>query len=65
MREFLHPQGVRVRVRQGSFPIDSSLLGREGIVFRLDPYRLGRYVVLLDGESETREFAEDEMERAG
>ncbi len=64
LRTFIHPQGTRVRVRRGRFPIDPALVGREGLVVFLDDYRPGRYGVVLDGEEERRDFAEDELERA-
>jgi hypothetical protein len=64
VRDFIFPQGTRVRVKQGSFPLDRQLVGREGLILHIDPYKPGRYGVLLDGESDTREFAEDELERS-
>ena len=65
LRTFLHPVGTRVRVKRGRFPIDSGLLDREGLVVFLDDYRPGRYGVVLDGEQDRRDFAEDELEPAG
>lgn len=62
MREFLYPQGTRVRVRQGKFPMDPTLLSRSGFVAELDTYQPDRYGVLLDGETDVRSFAEDELE---
>lgn len=58
------PQGTRIVVRQGRFPIDETLLGRRGLVVEVSPYEPGRYGVTLDGEEAMREFAEDELERA-
>ncbi len=55
------PQGTRVRVCRGAFPLDPRMEGREGMVLYL---RKGgvRYGVRLDGESETRVFHGDELE---
>ena len=54
--------GTRVCIKRGGFPIEPSLLGREGLVVFLDDYRPGRYGVVLDGEQGRRDFAEDELE---
>lgn len=62
MRWFVYEQGQRVRVRRGSFPMDASVIGRDGLVVDVDPYRPGRYGVVLTGEDAVREFAEDELE---
>jgi hypothetical protein len=58
----LHPQGTRVRIRRGRFPLDPSILGRTGTVIVL--YRVGgeRYGIQLDGDSRIRVFTEDELE---
>lgn len=58
----LHPEGSRVRVRRGRFPIDARLLGRSGTVVELDRYQPGKCGVVLDGDDEVRELAEDELE---
>ncbi len=58
----LHPEGSRVRVRRGRFPMDAALLGRIGTVVELDAYQPGKYGVVLDGETDVRELAEDELE---
>ncbi|CAN5801198.1 hypothetical protein BH23GEM11_BH23GEM11_04570 [soil metagenome] len=58
------PQGTRIRVRKGRFPMDPALPGRTGIVLhpdRLVPSKLG---VQLDGETRLRTFVEDELESA-
>ena len=65
LRTFLYPMGTRVRVKRGGFPIDPGLIAREGLVVFLDDYRPGRYGVVLDGERDRRDFAEDELESAG
>jgi len=65
MKTFLYGPGTRVRIRRGRFPMDPSLTGRTGIVVQLDDYRPERYGVTLDGESELREFTEDELEDVG
>ena len=58
----IYPQGSRVRVRRGRFPMDAGLVGRTGLVVEIDDHRPGRYGVVLDGEDGIREFAEDELE---
>lgn len=58
----IHPQGSRVRIRRGRFPMDGDLVGRMGLVVRIDEHRPRRYGVVLDGEEEVRDFAEDELE---
>lgn len=62
MRAVLYPQGSRVRIRKGPFPLDASLLGRSGTVVRVDDHATHEYGVVLDGESEVRGFEERELE---
>jgi hypothetical protein len=62
IRTCLHPQGTRVRVRRGRYPLDSALVGRTGLVVETDDYRPQRYGVVLDEETDQREFHEDELE---
>jgi hypothetical protein len=62
MRAFLYPEGTRVKIKRGSFPMSGDLLGKTGVVVELNDYRPGRYGVVLDGESRVRDFAEDELE---
>jgi hypothetical protein len=56
------PQGTRVRVRRGRYPLDPSVIGRTGLVVETDDYRPDRYGVVLDEETGQREFNEDELE---
>lgn len=63
VRIHLHPQGTRVRVRRGRYPIDPSLEGREGTVLILDRTKMARYQVQLDGERSLRSFDESELEK--
>lgn len=61
----IHPQGTRVRVQRGSFPLDPSLEGRTGLVVdlrRRGRYGTDKYGVQLDGETRLRVFAEEELE---
>ncbi len=62
MKAFLFPEGTRVEVKQGAFPMAADLLGRTGVVVELDDHRPGRYGVILDQETEVRDFSEDELE---
>lgn len=57
-----HPEGARVRIRHGRLPIDPSTLGRGGVIVQPQERTSDRYVVQLDGETELRIFAEDELE---
>lgn len=63
LRAPVHPQGARVRVRRGRFPMNPHLIGRVGMVVELDDYQPGKYGVVLDGEERVHELAEDELER--
>jgi hypothetical protein len=62
MRAFLFPDGTRVRVKRGAFPMDPDLIGRTGVVVEVDDYRPRRYGVVLDGETGVRDLHEDELE---
>jgi hypothetical protein len=53
---------MRVSIRRGLFPIDAALIGAAGLIVTVDGYTPIRYGVTLDGETEVREFAEDELE---
>ena len=61
MKTFLYGPGIRVQVRRGRFPLDAAQLGRSGLIVQLNDYRPQRYGVVLDGESELRDFAEEEL----
>jgi hypothetical protein len=62
IRTPLYVQGTRVRVRRGRYPIDPQLIGRTGLIVETDDYRPQRFGVVLDEESDQREFNEDELE---
>ena len=59
----LHPVGSRVRVREGSFPMDAALLGRVGTVLAHDRGVPTKVTVQLDGEDAWRTFTDEELER--
>jgi hypothetical protein len=59
----LIPEGARVRIRRGELPLDPTAIGRMGTVVESSEYQAHRYLVILDGESETRVFAPSELER--
>ena len=65
IRTHTRPQGTRVTVRQGSFPIDPTLVGRSGIVLHQPRGGGVRYGIQLDGETRIRVFTEEELENAG
>jgi hypothetical protein len=43
--------------------MNPQLIGRAGLVVELDDYQPGKYGIVLDGEEQVRELAEDELER--
>ena len=55
------PAGTRVVVRHGRLPLNPALLGRAGTVVSTDPYSPGRYDVLLDGDRDPVNLAQDEL----
>lgn len=55
-------RGARVRVRQGSLPIDPALVGLTGTVVGSSEYRAMRVDVALDQTRETRQFSPAELE---
>ena len=61
----LYPAGTRVTVRQGRLPLPQGVEGRTGTVVGTSDYRPGRYAVLLDGETEPRNFSQDELASTG
>ena len=62
MRTAVYTPGMRVRIRRGAFPIDDAMVGRTGLIIQVDGVTPVRYGVTLDGESEVREFTEEELE---
>jgi len=62
MKSFLYRPGLRVRIRRGSFPMGPDMVGRAGLIVAPHSYEPIRYGVTLDGETEVRDFAEDELE---
>ena len=56
------PEGTRVRVKQGHFPIDPTVLGRSGTVTVATEYAPQNLGVVLDGETSARHFAPSELE---
>ena len=62
MKTFRYTPGTRVRVRRGSFPMDPTLVDRTGLIVEIDEYRPQRYGVVLDGETEVRDFVEEELQ---
>jgi hypothetical protein len=62
LKTFIYPQGSVVRVRQGRFPMDPTIVGRTGLVVSVDDYRPEHYGVRLDDETALRDLLEDELE---
>ena len=56
------PEGSRVRIRQSTFPQDPALLGRTGTVVNASEYRTQNVGVALDGTTEVRFFAPEELD---
>ena len=62
MRTPIYAPGIRVVTRRGTtFPMDDRMIGRAGMILSVNAYEPVRYGVTLDGESELREFTEDEL----
>ncbi|MEJ2187062.1 MAG: hypothetical protein P8Z36_14190 [Gemmatimonadota bacterium] len=57
-------QGTRVKIRRAEMPLESGVVGRTGMVVDSDPYRPNRYGVILNGETQVRYFAPQELEHA-
>jgi len=57
----LLPQGARVRVQRGTWPLEQGTEGRTGTVVDASEYRAHRYGVVLDGESNARVFRPEEL----
>lgn len=58
------PEGTRVRIRRGGYPVDPSLVGQTGTVVDSSVYHPHSYAVMLDGERRQRVFAPAELEQA-
>lgn len=56
-----YPEGARVTVTRGAFPLDPELPGRSGTVLSHDRRAPTRYSVRLDGERDVRIFEETEL----
>ena len=56
-----YPEGSRVTVTPGHFPLDPGVVGQSGTVVSLDRWAPTRYGVRLDGETEVRIFDEAEL----
>ena len=57
----LLPQGSRVRVQRGPWPLEQGVEGRTGVVTEASEYRPHRYGVTLDGEVAARFFRPEEL----
>jgi Lon protease-like protein len=62
MKIHLYPQGTRVRIGSGRFPMQPALVGETGTVVSLESGGGARYGVQLDGEARIRVFLEDELQ---
>ena len=56
-----YPQGTRIVICRGRLPLEPEVVGRVGTIIRHDSDVEDRYAVQLDGESDLRLFAEDEL----
>jgi hypothetical protein len=56
------PQGTRIRVKRGRFPMAPELIGREGLVIRHNRIVRDQVGVQLDGEEQIRTFTDQELE---
>lgn len=57
----LVPQGGRVRVQRGQWPLEQGVEGRSGTVTDASEYRAHRVGVVLDGEAAVRYFRPEEV----
>lgn len=57
----LLPQGARVQVKRGPFPLEGGMDGRTGTVTDASEYRPHSYGVTLDGEQSARYFRPEEL----
>lgn len=57
----LYPQGTRITVRRGPWPLDPRVVGRSGLVVDATERRPYSYGVVLEGEEETRYFRPEEL----
>lgn len=62
MKTFRYTPGTRIRIQAARFPMDPALLDRTGLIVEIDEYRPQRYGVVLDGETEVRDFTEAELD---
>lgn len=58
------PEGTRVRIQKGSFPLEPAVIGRTGMVMNHDRANPHKVNVQLDGEEQLRTFMDFELERA-
>ena len=56
------PEGARVKIRQGVFPQDVTLIGRTGVVVATSEYQMQSIGVALDDSTEVRYFSPSELE---
>jgi hypothetical protein len=56
------PEGTRVKIKQGDFPQDPTLLGRTGVVVSASEYQTQSVGVALDNSTEVRYFSPGELE---
>lgn len=56
------PAGTRVKIKQGNFPQDPTLIGRTGVVVAASEYQTQSLGVALDDSTEVRYFAPGELE---
>jgi hypothetical protein len=55
------PQGSRVQIQKGSFPLDPAMIGRTGMVLDHDRANPHKVNVQLDGEESIRTFMDFEL----
>jgi hypothetical protein len=56
------PEGTRVKVKQGVFPLDPELIGRTGVVVAATEYQTENVGIALDNSTDVRYFSVDELE---
>lgn len=56
------PEGTRVKIKRGIFPLDPALVGRTGVVVGASEYQVQNVAVALDDSAEVRHFNPVELE---
>ncbi len=56
------PEGTRVKIKRGIFPLDPALVGRTGVVVGASEYQVQNVAVALDDSTQVHHFNPVELE---